>query len=554
MRGTIEEILSSELETLKTEIISRHEQSGQVASGRTRASFESSVSGTMIAQTVDTQIKTVEEKYANALKNLGDMQEPVQLLGQSDDEFKKEMQKYKEFMLQKAYTEIQIEKQKSEEIKAIQDNRLSRSINEMEKAMQQSYAVDLAKFSDNEREKNRIESQMQKKRSAETLQAIEEEYMTRRGEIIKNAELLASVDGAGASEKTIKAMADLEVEYNRRKNAQIAADNAEARKLASQQNQIQLNSDLLRANENALAKYDAKKTYLEKEAELYKDNADKQLEITQQLAEAERELLESRIQEFQRWSGQTMELLSSVSNLAKANEDAEMQKYEESNTRKKDALKKRLDSGKLSQEQYNKEVAKLDADLDSKKKEIALQQAKREKAIGIMQATINTAMAIAKALSSSAPPVSIVMAALAGALGAVQIATIAAQPLPKASRGILLHGASHAQGGIPIEAEGGEAIINKRSTSMFRPLLSAINQAGGGVKFASGGMVGATPSNFTFANDGGFLARSLENQLTAQEIGNAISEEMKNFKSYVTVEDYRREDENYVQVEGNAVF
>ena len=59
--------------------------------------------------------------------------------------------------------------------------------------------------------------------------------------------------------------------------------------------------------------------------------------------------------------------------------------------------------------------------------------------------------------------------------------------------GGLLQGASHAQGGIPFtvggvpgfEAEGGEAIINKRSTAMFRPLLSAMNEAGGGAKFQS---------------------------------------------------------------------
>lgn len=39
-----------------------------------------------------------------------------------------------------------------------------------------------------------------------------------------------------------------------------------------------------------------------------------------------------------------------------------------------------------------------------------------------------------------------------------------------------------------MEAEGGEAIINKESTAMFRNELSAINQAGGGVKFADGGL------------------------------------------------------------------
>tara|TARA_R110000824_G_scaffold100238_1_gene238391 strand:- start:12 stop:551 length:540 start_codon:yes stop_codon:yes gene_type:complete len=62
--------------------------------------------------------------------------------------------------------------------------------------------------------------------------------------------------------------------------------------------------------------------------------------------------------------------------------------------------------------------------------------------------------------------------------------------------GGMVHGASHAQGGVKFavggrvnELEGGEAVINKRSTAMFRGQLSAMNEAGGGVKFADGGLL-----------------------------------------------------------------
>ena len=47
---------------------------------------------------------------------------------------------------------------------------------------------------------------------------------------------------------------------------------------------------------------------------------------------------------------------------------------------------------------------------------------------------------------------------------------------------------SLAVGGRVVELEGGEAVINKRSTSMFRSQLSAMNSVGGGVKFADGGV------------------------------------------------------------------
>ena len=66
----------------------------------------------------------------------------------------------------------------------------------------------------------------------------------------------------------------------------------------------------------------------------------------------------------------------------------------------------------------------------------------------------------------------------------------------KFANGGMVHGASHANGGVKFavggrvnELEGGEAVINKRSTAMFRNQLSSMNEAGGGVKFADGGLL-----------------------------------------------------------------
>ena len=62
--------------------------------------------------------------------------------------------------------------------------------------------------------------------------------------------------------------------------------------------------------------------------------------------------------------------------------------------------------------------------------------------------------------------------------------------------GGILYGPRHSQGGIPTqygELEGGEAVINRKSTRMFAGLLSQINQAGGGHAFALGGILGLGP-------------------------------------------------------------
>ena len=62
--------------------------------------------------------------------------------------------------------------------------------------------------------------------------------------------------------------------------------------------------------------------------------------------------------------------------------------------------------------------------------------------------------------------------------------------------GGMVKGPSHEKGGVKydvggevVELEGGEAVINKKSTEMFKPILSKLNQAGGGVSFARGGIV-----------------------------------------------------------------
>lgn len=67
-----------------------------------------------------------------------------------------------------------------------------------------------------------------------------------------------------------------------------------------------------------------------------------------------------------------------------------------------------------------------------------------------------------------------------------------AQPTgSKFAQGGLLMGPSHSQGGVPLatgdEAEGGEFIVNKRSTKSFLPLLNAINSMGN-KKLAAGGI------------------------------------------------------------------
>jgi len=95
-------------------------------------------------------------------------------------------------------------------------------------------------------------------------------------------------------------------------------------------------------------------------------------------------------------------------------------------------------------------------------------QAVAEKAAAIFEATIGTAVAVAKAPDP-------VQKAIALAAGLAQIAIIAATPIPKFKKGGPVGGRSHEAGGTLIEAERGEFVVNKTSTSRHRTELDALN-------------------------------------------------------------------------------
>lgn len=64
---------------------------------------------------------------------------------------------------------------------------------------------------------------------------------------------------------------------------------------------------------------------------------------------------------------------------------------------------------------------------------------------------------------------------------------------------------------IPARLSNGESVMNANTTAMFAPLLSHLNVLGGGVAFASGGLVPGAPTRPASINDGGLLARQLGN-------------------------------------------
>ena len=187
----------------------------------------------------------------------------------------------------------------------------------------------------------------------------------------------------------------------------------------------------------------------------------------------------------------------------------ELKAVEDEAESEKAILKGKLDKNLITEKQYEKKLAEIDADAEAKREELNKEAVEKQKRWNIAQALMNGALALTKLFAEATVinPATWIAAGITTATTAAQIAAIGAQ---KYARGGELHGASHAQGGIKgnvqghnIELEGDEVVINKRSAQKYRNALSWINSDNGwGVDFAGvRGSGGYTPQ-LKFARGG----------------------------------------------------
>lgn len=102
------------------------------------------------------------------------------------------------------------------------------------------------------------------------------------------------------------------------------------------------------------------------------------------------------------------------------------------------------------------ETSRKNKELEKKKAELQTRQAKFQKSIDIAQTIAATARAIMVAYKETGPITGAIFAAMIAATGAVQLATIIAQPIPKYA-----HGTDNHPGGLAIVGDGGrsEAVL-----------------------------------------------------------------------------------------------
>ena len=215
-----------------------------------------------------------------------------------------------------------------------------------------------------------------------------------------------------------------------------------------------MNSILSSLSEIQSNKYDKMIEQQEKYIEEYEELLNKQKEITQEHASA----------------------VDSIENeLSTARGDRRQQLI--------DMLNAEMAAQRASLEQQKK-IEREKEKADDKKKKLEYAQAVAKKKMQLAQAYINMAMAVSMAAVNNWPIPAIPMIALASATGAAQIAAIKSQNIPSYGSGGVIQGKSHKEGGVPavvgnspIELEGNEFIIRKKSTIPNLNLLDFVNRS-----------------------------------------------------------------------------
>ena len=273
--------------------------------------------------------------------------------------------------------------------------------------------------------------------------------------------------------------------------------------------QIELNNKLNSIRKEGQAKRDAE----EKERQAKIDEENKRKEEEEKIANDKKvEMLSKRLQAEQELelakaeSDEERELLKLEQDQEKALKDVEdlqtrlaiIEKFEiaETELKNKHNEKRKADDKAVADSKMAVGLQALNVMSD-----IVGRESAAGKALAVAQATMNTYQAATNALANTPapPPFPQIAAALTVVSGLMQVKKIVATPPAKkmATGGMVRGIGTGTSDSVDARLSKGESVINAKSTRMFRPLLSALNQAGGGRGFANGGIVGGDAGGIT---------------------------------------------------------
>lgn len=335
------------------------------------------------------------------------------------------------------------------------------------------------------------------KRTGADVTLIEAKYLKKRQELQEQyaSERIKVIQGEQAASQIIldkmysDKMTELKLNYARELKA--AEGNAEkiaeieeeferksyivAQAYAERTVQLQIDSLKKQLTESNLSAEERKRIEEEltkAETNLANIKSDAVIENIKREGEADDKLRKKRMDNIQKWLDVAKEAISAISDLISAIYDAQIAKIEEEQEANEEATEAEIE--RISELEESKAITKEEAEarkraaeeksakkneeLEKKKAELQYKQAVLQKATDLAQAAISTALGIITTIAQMGMPAAIPMIAVVGTLGAIQMATIAATPIPKYAKGT---GDKGHEGGLAIVGDGGkrEAVI-----------------------------------------------------------------------------------------------
>ncbi|SDK34191.1 phage tail tape measure protein, TP901 family, core region [Catalinimonas alkaloidigena] len=241
--------------------------------------------------------------------------------------------------------------------------------------------------------------------------------------------------------KLFRDVAEIQEEAFKEELERLKKHEAEKQDLINRAARARAELGVIAAGDNAKAQLEAKIAQLDVEKDIELQNTElieeeRQLIRARYAAEADALREEYANQDLDRWkrtADETGRALIQASTflheLKSAQRQAELDQEQQDAEARMTALEAEFERGTLRKREFEKEKAKLEKETALRQAELKLQQAKADKEKALFDAGIATALAVLKAA-----PNPILMAAMA-AVGAIQVATIAAKPLPAFAEG-----------------------------------------------------------------------------------------------------------------------
>lgn len=196
-------------------------------------------------------------------------------------------------------------------------------------------------------------------------------------------------------------------------------------------------------------------------ADLANAEADAEIAAIKRVADEEEKSYQKRMENARQWMEISSDAIGTIGGLMTAMYEGDINDIEEKQEANENAynadverIESLVESGVISTEEgearkraAEAETAKKNEELENEKVKLQQKQAKWQKGVDIAQAGIATALAITRALPN------LVLAGIIAAMGAVQVATIAATPIPAYKDGTKDGG--HI-GGLAIVGDGGK--------------------------------------------------------------------------------------------------